>query len=151
MNFWVLGWPSFPWFCFLDLHKILIEALPLTVVNVYGRLLRACERYRDSLVVVEGKRDVSALEHLGFTRVYAIHQPSVPIRERVLSLISLTRRREKILILTDFDRRGKQLHDLLKRLFQEQGIMADSCLRGLFRQLGFSHFEGVANLFEELN
>ena len=107
-------------------------------------------KYLDHVIIVEGKKDVSALKFLGFSKVYAIHQTSVPIRERVIQITPLLDKKDKVCILTDFDKKGKSLYHLLKELFQEQGIKLDSTLRGLLLVSGISHIEGLPSFFEKI-
>src|SRR3989338_7992975 len=98
-------------------------------------------KYTDYVIIVEGKKDVTSLQSLGFNKVYAIHQTSVHIKERVLQISQAVSKKEKVCILTDFDKKGKKLYFLLKTLFQEQGVKLDSTLRGLILVSGVSHIE----------
>jgi len=45
-------------------------------------------KYREYIIIVEGKKDVASLRALGFERVFAIHSTGVPIRERVMQIIN---------------------------------------------------------------
>ena len=108
------------------------------------------EKYFDMPVIVEGKKDVSSLEVVGFKRIYAIHQNSVSLGERVEQIAFDMRRNgeKKVCILTDFDKKGKELYFLLKKLFQEQGMQVDRGLRSLLFRAGISHVEGLAGFIE---
>ena len=114
------------------------------------RLKQDLSKYFSYVIIVEGKKDISALKSLGFEKVYAIHQTSVPIKERVLEISALIDKKEKVCILTDFDKKGKYLYHLLKTLFQEQGIRLDSSLRGLLLVSGISHIEGLTKFFKKI-
>ena len=105
-------------------------------------------QYLDYAIIVEGKKDVSSLEALGFEHVYAIHQIAVPLRSRVEQLSAWIGKKRKVCILTDFDKKGKQLYFLLKTLFQEQGMKIDSSLRGVLLKADVSHIEGLAHFME---
>ncbi len=59
-------------------------------------------------------------------------------------------KKDKVCILTDFDKKGKSLYHLLKELFQEQGVRLDSKLRGLLLVSGISHIEGLPSFFEKI-
>lgn len=107
------------------------------------KLKEELSKFYDYVIIVEGKKDVNSLAHLGFQKVYAIHEPGVPLKERVYHLSQIIGRKEKICILTDFDKKGKELYLLLKTLFQEQGMHLDSTLRGLLLVAGISHIEGI--------
>lgn len=105
--------------------------------------------FSEYVVIVEGKKDVSSLHAAGFKRVYAIHQTGVPIREKVLEIAATLTKKDRVCILTDFDRKGKQLYELLKQLFQEQGARLDSTLRGIILKAGISHAEGLSTFLEK--
>lgn len=107
--------------------------------------------YLDYSIIVEGKKDIAALNALGFKKVYAIHHTGVPLRERVLELSAQIGRKERVCILTDLDRKGKQLYMLLKSLFQEQGLKLDSTLRGILLKAGVSHIEGLTSFMEKIS
>ena len=107
------------------------------------------ESFYDYVIVVEGQKDVNAMQALGFTKVFAIHQTSIPIKERVLEIAESMDKRDKLCILTDFDKRGKQLYMLLKSMFQEQGVRLDSTLRGILLVAGVSHVEGMYQFYKK--
>lgn len=107
--------------------------------------------YLDYTFIVEGKKDVSALNHLGFTKVYPIHQTGVPLLERVRELSEQIGRKERVCILTDLDKKGKKLYMLLKPMFQEQGMKLDSTMRGILLKAGISHIEGLTSFMEKID
>ncbi|MEK6934114.1 MAG: toprim domain-containing protein [Nanoarchaeota archaeon] len=101
------------------------------------------EKYIDYIIVVEGKKDVNALSSLGFKRVYALHQTSVPIKERIVLIASNLDKKDKICILTDLDKKGKSLYLLAKSIFIELGVKLDSNFRDSLLRSGISHIEGL--------
>ena len=103
----------------------------------------ALGEYIDEVVIVEGKKDAAALAMLGFKRVYTIHETSVPIRERAVNIASQLGKNDKVCILTDFDKKGKQLYFLLKSTLQELGVKIDGSLRAILGKAGISHIEGL--------
>ena len=107
-------------------------------------------KYKEYVIIVEGKKDVSSMRHLGFEKVHAIHETGKPIRERVLEIVSELDKKDKLCILTDFDKKGKQMYMLLKSLFQEQGVRLDSSLRGILHKSGLSHIEGLSKFMESV-
>lgn len=107
-------------------------------------------KYFDYVIIVEGKKDVASLKALGFKKIYPIHEPGVSIREKVSQISQDIEKKEKVCILTDFDKKGKKLYLLLKQLFQEQKVKLDSSLRGLLLQAGISHIEGLYKFFEKI-
>lgn len=109
-------------------------------------------RYLDYVIVVEGKKDIRALNALGFERVYAIHETGVSLRERVEQISVELDRKDKVCILTDFDKKGKTLYLLLKKEFSEiPGVKLDSSLRGLLIKAGLSHIEGIKSFMEKVD
>lgn len=106
------------------------------------KLLSEIEKFKDYVIVVEGKKDVNALKSYGFEKVYAIHQNGVSIKERAEQIMFYIDKKDKVCILTDLDRRGRQLYMLLKTIFQELGARLDSNLRGILIKARISHIEG---------
>ena len=110
----------------------------------YQEYLKAeIEKYKYYAVIVEGKKDVASLEALGFVKVQAIHSTGVPLRERVEQIINNLEKKDKVCILTDFDKKGKQLYLMLKKEFGELGARIDSTLRGVLLKSGVSQIEGL--------
>ena len=109
------------------------------------------EKFKECIIVVEGKKDVQTLKSLGFKKVYAIHSTGVPLRERVEQIMSLTKKKDIICILTDLDKKGKQLYISLKPIFQELGARLDSAFRGILIKARISHIEGIYSFMEKLN
>lgn len=108
------------------------------------KLKQDVEKYINYVVLVEGKKDVAALKVLGFEKVFAVHSTGVSLRERIEQIISeIDLKKEKVCILTDFDKKGKQLYLLLKKELGELGVRLDSSLRGILLKAGVSHIEGL--------
>ena len=108
------------------------------------------EKYKDYVIIVEGKKDVNALRSFGFEKVYAIHSTGIPLRERVEQIMSCIDKKEKICILTDLDKKGKQLYLNIKPIFQELGAHLDSSLRGILIKSKISHIEGIHKFLEKV-
>lgn len=115
------------------------------------RLKQSVMKYIDYVIIVEGKKDVIALENLGFSKVYAVHETGTSLRERAEIIASKIAKKEKICILTDFDKKGKQLYMKLKSIFQEIGVSLDSSLRGLLIKARISHIEGLDSFMDKID
>jgi 5S rRNA maturation endonuclease (ribonuclease M5) len=115
------------------------------------KLKQQIEKYWDYVIVVEGKKDVSSLKGLGFQKVYAIHSTGVPLKERMEQIAAVLEKRDKVCILTDFDKKGKQLYLLLKKEFGEMGVRLDSSLRGILIKSGISHIEGLYEFMKKID
>lgn len=114
------------------------------------RLKQEVAKCKEHVIIVEGKKDVRALEQLGFKKIHAIHKTGVPMREMVLEIMSEVDKKDKICILTDFDKKGKKIYLLLKSLFQEQGAKLDSSLRAILIKAGVSHIEGFDKFLKKV-
>ena len=87
--------------------------------------------YMVSTVIVEGLRDVKALRELGFKgQIDVCSQLSVS--EPEFSEI-LSRNNKSVLILTDYDEKGKKINRHLTKLLERQGVKVEV---GLRRQFG---------------
>jgi 5S rRNA maturation endonuclease (ribonuclease M5) len=120
------------------------------MVKFNPRLRQDIEKYLNYVIIVEGKKDVAALNHLGFKKVYAIHQTSLPLKERILQILNDINKKDKICILTDFDKKGKKLYLLLKSELQQLGARLDSSLRGILLKSRISHIEGLDKFIEKV-
>ena len=108
------------------------------------------KKYEDYVFVVEGKKDVAAMNNIGFERVHTIHNTGVPIRKRIEEIQSILRKKDKVCILTDFDKKGKQLYLLLKKEFSEAGVRLDGSFRGILLKSGVSHIEGLDSYMNKI-
>jgi len=114
------------------------------------KLKQEVEKYKDYVIIVEGKKDVASLQALDSEKVYAIHSTGVPLRERMEQIISEIDKRDRVCILTDFDRKGKQLYLLLKKELGELGVRLDSSLRGILIKARVSHIEGLYEFMKKV-
>ena len=69
----------------------------------------------DALIIVEGKRDTDALRSLGLTGKI-IEKGQLPLNE----LVDVVYQAPIIVILTDFDRKGRSLRKFLKKEIQHR-------------------------------
>jgi len=119
-------------------------------VKFNPKLKQDVEKYKNYVIVVEGKKDVLSLKALGFEKVYAIHSTGVPLKERVRELAGIIEKKDKLCILTDFDKKGKHLYLLLKKEFSEMGVRLDSSLRGVLLKARVSHIEGLYGFMKKV-
>ena len=78
-------------------------------------------RKEHMLIIVEGKNDKKALQHFDLENIVTLATPLYKILEMMW--------KEKVVILTDFDRKGKQLYKKIKSLCSQRGIYIDDTLR----------------------
>ncbi len=113
-------------------------------------LKQEIERYKDYVILVEGKKDMQTLKHFGFEKVYEIHKNSVSLRERIEQIREKIGKKDRVCILTDLDKKGKKLYMLIKPILQELGVRLDSNLRGILIKAGLSHIEGISNFMNKV-
>ncbi len=110
-------------------------------------ILKHLEKAKEYLIIVEGKKDKNALQQLGFENIFVINETGKSLYEKIEQVSSLAGK-DKICILTDFDKKGKQLFLLLKSKLSELGVRMDNTLRGFLLKEKVSHIEGLAHFLE---
>ncbi|MDG6242963.1 MAG: toprim domain-containing protein [Methanolobus sp.] len=97
---------------------------------------------RDSIVVVEGKRDIAALKSLGLDGDLrpATHHPLMHFCEE------LSKTGKKVVILTDWDRRGDILASKLVENLQSLGSTPETRIRELIVSLVQKEIKDVESL-----
>ena len=104
-------------------------------------------------IVVEGKNDVTALHRLAITGDFVLAKTAGKSFLDVLSEIEQTQKRE-VILLFDFDRRGKEWTSRMARCLEEQKIVPNLLFwRSLLGLVGrdIKDIEGLASFFETLN
>lgn len=95
------------------------------------------------LVVVEGKRDRESLQKLGISNVVELSKkPLFQIAEEV------SYNNQGCVVLTDLDKKGKELYKKLNSDLQKNGIKIDNKLRSfLFKHTKIRQIEGIGRYF----
>lgn len=98
-------------------------------------------REEEKPIIVEGKKDRASLKKCGISNVFVLyHAPIYKIVE------SIAKRGEGCIILTDLDKKGKQIYGKLNRELQHFGVYADNSYRNfLFRKTKLRQIEGLYN------
>ncbi len=98
-------------------------------------------RERDTLVVVEGRKDAASLKSLGITHVMSLGKaPLYKVAERIAA------KAKDVALLTDLDREGRMLFSKLKGQLSQMGVRIDVRLREtLFRLTAVREIEGLAS------
>ncbi len=79
-------------------------------------------RYPNLLVIVEGKRDVLVLRNLGL-KAQIIKTQTRLSRQRLVEKIEIEAgRKGQVLILTDFDKKGKEIYRFIEKELELLGI-----------------------------
>ena len=98
----------------------------------------------EKLIIVEGKKDKEALISLGVKRVITINGPLYKFIEDVAEITN------EVVILTDFDKEGRQLYGFLKNNFQRNGVKIDRYFREfLMTNTKITCIESIEKTFEK--
>ena len=99
------------------------------------------KKLRDSKlpIIVEGQNDKKTLEHLGIkSEIFTLKKPLFSLIEEIAA------RHKKVVILTDFDKKGKELYGRLRSGLQRLGVRIDTHFREfLQKNTKLSHIEGL--------
>ncbi|MBL7055088.1 toprim domain-containing protein [Candidatus Woesearchaeota archaeon] len=92
-----------------------------------------------NLIIVEGKKDSIALKKLGFKNIAELSKkPLFQIIEDISS------KNKECVILTDFDKKGKQLYKKLNSGLSTLGVKVDNRFRKFLQNnTRLSHIEGL--------
>lgn len=110
-------------------------------------LFSALQKSQKYLVVVEGKKDKKALEELGFPFIFVLNEDGKSLHEKIEEIEELAGKK-KVCVLTDLDKKGKQLYLLMKKELSMRNVRMDNTLRGILLGNHVSHVEGLARFVE---
>lgn len=102
-------------------------------------------RESEKLIIVEGKKDKQSLQRLGFKnkKIFTLNNgKSIKRNIEIISGMS-----KQAIILTDFDKEGRQLYQKFKHEFSQIGVKIDNKLRNCLRKQ-ISHIQGLASFIE---
>ncbi len=107
------------------------------------KLIAHLEKLKESnyLIIVEGKKDKSALEKFGINNVITLsRKPLFSIIEEIVKL------GKEVIILTDLDMEGKELYGKLNSGLQKFGVKVNNKFREfLFKETKLRQIEGLVN------
>ncbi len=100
----------------------------------------------DKIIIVEGKKDKAALKRLGITKTIQLNKK--PLYKIVEELIE---KGKEVIILTDLDKKGKQLYGKLNHDLCRFGVKIDNKFRHfLFRKTKLRQIEGLDSYIERV-
>ncbi|MBN1923625.1 MAG: toprim domain-containing protein [Nanoarchaeota archaeon] len=106
---------------------------PLTKEEFIEKIIRA-----DTLVIVEGAKDVARLKQLRITKVTQLsRKPLYSFAEQIGSL------HNRVILLMDNDTEGRKLFSKLKAEFGRLGVKVDETFQKNLAELKISHVEGL--------
>lgn len=85
------------------------------VQSFLSEFIQYCKELNDGIIIVEGKRDIETLRQLGIT-IEIIQRGGFSLNE----LIDRVYLSSTIIILTDFDNKGKRLRGQIKKEIQKR-------------------------------
>ncbi len=98
------------------------------------------------LVIVEGKKDRIALNKIGINNIVELNKkPLFQIVEEIANS------NDECIILTDLDKKGKQIYARLNTNLQRHGVKVNNQLREfLFKKTKLRQIEGLTSYLEAL-
>ncbi len=94
-------------------------------------------------IIVEGRNDKKALQELGLQNIFTLSTPLYKIVERIPG--------KEVVILTDLDKKGKELYRRIQHDCIHHGIKINNTLRHfLFKETNLSHIEGLVTYLRNL-
>ncbi len=102
----------------------------------------------NKIILVEGKNDVAALRVLGIDNdIFEINKALFEVVEEIAD----NNDNKEIIILTDFDKKGKELYGKLKKDLVKHGCKIDHYFREfLQKNTKLTHIEGLPRYLERL-
>ena len=119
------------------------------MINNSDQILEHLEKIKKNkiLVIVEGKNDKKALAHFGITNVMVLYGKALyQVIEEVVA------RTKECIILTDLDKKGKQLYGMLNSKLSQMGVKVDNRFRHfLFKETKLRQIEGLVTYVNKLS
>jgi 5S rRNA maturation endonuclease (ribonuclease M5) len=116
-----------------------------------NQILEELEKIKDCIVIVEGIKDIKALNEFGVRNVIGINRRALyRVVEEVSRVVEKSKRR--VVILTDLDKTGKKLYGTLNSKLQDFGCRIDNKFREfLFKETQLRQIEGLVRYLEKLS
>ena len=95
-------------------------------------------KQKNLLVIVEGQKDIRALQSLGIINILSLKKPLYAVVEEIAA------KSKEVVLLTDLDDEGKKLYHELSRGLQKHGVKIDNRLRKLLFKTPIRHVEGLS-------
>jgi len=101
----------------------------------------------NKLIIVEGPKDKKALKDAGVGN-HIIELTKKPIFQVIEDVAKIS---DQVVILTDFDKKGKELYGKLNSDLQQNGVKVDHYFREwLQKNTKLSHVEGLSSYISNL-
>ena len=111
--------------------------------KVIEEVYELIDKLKNVLVIVEGKKDKKALEEVGFRKVVSLNKSLYEVVEEI--------NEKKVLVLTDLDKKGKQIYGKLKKDLNKKGVVVDDKLRNLLFKTKLRQIEGLIHYLNRVS
>lgn len=132
------------------MSRVQISSGPLIFIMINkDELIKEIEKTKrnNSLIIVEGKKDKIALEEIGLKNIFVLNEDGKSLLIRVEEI---AKRKEECVILTDFDKGGGKMYNLVKSELLQQGVKMNNRLRDMLLGAHLSHIEGIATFLNNI-
>jgi len=102
------------------------------------------EDSKQKIIIVEGKNDKKALEEFGIKNIIILRKPLYLIVEYVVNS------EKDCIILTDLDRKGKELYSKLSSSLKQFGVNIDDYAREFLFKTKIRQIEGISRHMRKL-
>jgi dTMP kinase len=99
---------------------------------------------KDKLIIVEGLKDKKALESLGIQNVITLKKPLYAVIEDIVDS------KKECIILTDLDKKGKELYAKLSSKLKQFGVKIDNSFREFLFKTKLRQIEGLTKYLETI-
>ncbi|MBW2965769.1 toprim domain-containing protein [Candidatus Woesearchaeota archaeon] len=99
---------------------------------------------KEKIVLVEGIKDKKALESLGIKNIITLKKPLYKIIEDIIET------KKECIILTDLDKKGKQLYSKLSSKLKQFGVKIDNRFREFLFKTKLRQIEGINRYLETI-
>jgi len=111
--------------------------------EIIGELYQVVEKCKNYVTIVEGKKDRLALERLGFSNVIILNKPLYEVAEDINAA--------RVVLLTDLDKKGRELYSKIKKDLDKRGIMVDDTMRNLLFKTELRQIEGLTKYLKKFS
>ncbi len=113
-------------------------------IGLKKKILDHLEKLKTKTIIVEGKKDKSALEYFGVKNVVALKKGVFE------TCIEISGNVKEVVILTDLDKEGKKLYSMIYENLVRNNVKIDNNFRGfLFKETDLRHIEGLVRYIEK--
>jgi len=99
---------------------------------------------KNKIIVVEGIKDKKALESLGIENIITLKKPLYKVIEDIVET------KKECIILTDLDKKGKELYGRLNSKLKQFGVKIDNRFREFLFKTKLRQIEGISRYLETI-